>query len=370
MSGTPTLTRAGWRVWPRDPLVFGDGSRAPALVSRDPSVLPPQGATAGFARACFWPERGGDATTAAQGLWLPSPADARVGKDAGGVQALTRPARPAALGVGEGTYLGKNAPAALLPAALDPGAITGKPREPANRLWTLDEHVAWSLGEAIPEAQILAREDRANHLVHLEARVHVGLDDDTGTATPEALFTTSGMRLASHACVALDITGPGTPASGWRAGLGGRSRPASIDHTDPLWPDFTTVRDRYADALSAMRGPVLLRVHLTTPGSFGGCVPPLVGPLARFTLVAACVPEVDTTSGWDLVNRRPRAVRRLVPAGSVYWLRPPAGAKLIDVCGELWGAPLAGAMPNDATLAYPECDGYGQVIPGFMMEIQ
>jgi CRISPR-associated protein Cmr3 len=37
-------------------------------------------------------------------------------------------------------------------------------------------------------------------------------------------------------------------------------------------------------------------------------------------LVAACVPRPETISGWDFAKRQPKRTRRVVRAGSVYWL--------------------------------------------------
>jgi hypothetical protein len=74
----------------------------------------------------------------------------------------------------------------------------------------------------------------------------------------------------------------------------------------------------------------------------------------------------DPVSGWDLQRRRPRAVRRLVPAGSVYIFgRVASPEALLGLCEALWGRSLCAGLEGDpeSFLAPPEHDGYGTVLP-------
>ncbi len=84
------------------------------------------------------------------------------------------------------------------------------------------------------------------------------------------------------------------------------------------------------DALSADVPSVSVRVVLLTPAVFAAGWKPGNDPeqnqlLASRAgveprLVAACVPRAETISGWDFALRRPKATRRLVSSGSVYWI--------------------------------------------------
>ena len=67
------------------------------------------------------------------------------------------------------------------------------------------------------------------------------------------------------------------------------------------------------------------RVVLVTPAIFkSGWKPGLVlAPDEGVTpkLIAAAVQRADVVSGWDLATNKPKPTRRVVPAGSVYWVQ-------------------------------------------------
>jgi len=61
------------------------------------------------------------------------------------------------------------------------------------------------------------------------------------------------------------------------------------------------------------------------------------GPSVRFRLVAASIGKPVPIGGWDMVNRRPRPLRRAVPAGSVYYfeiLNAPSGTNPLKAIAE------------------------------------
>jgi CRISPR/Cas system CMR-associated protein Cmr3 (group 5 of RAMP superfamily) len=75
-----------------------------------------------------------------------------------------------------------------------------------------------------------------------------------------------------------------------------------------------------------------LRLYLLTPALFEheqGWIPDFICPATlkgerdgiQYELIAAALPRAIAVSGWDMVKRQPRLGRRLVPAGSVYFLK-------------------------------------------------
>lgn len=395
----------GWRIEARDPLVFGDGTRQPALMPVHRAWMPPQPTIAGFVRARFWDEENRDRERQARSLldgvslrgpwllehhglsanqstrlWIPAPGDVRWYRD-GNRKVLTKPAHPMSLAGGEGTYISATggAPPPRVVHVADKIGDGVKTQELRFPLWRLEHAVAWSLGES-PSIEELVEFDRNRWPLEREHRVHVGLDDLRGTAEPEALFTSSGIRVREDCAIAVDVSATGGLGSA-RPGtgtLGGRSRPSRV-HVEgaPHWPAFSSVEKKYdrrhrelLEHGKANGRRVLLRLQLVTPGCFGGWIPPREGPLADLTLEAALVPAPTVESGWDMVHRRPRSVRRLVSPGAIYWYSSTDPTQLLDRCRKLWDQPLPSGPghDDDSTRAHPERDGYGQVIPGLQLE--
>ncbi|MCI5168652.1 MAG: hypothetical protein D3903_21790, partial [Candidatus Electrothrix sp. GM3_4] len=90
-------------------------------------------------------------------------------------------------------------------------------------------------------------------------------------------------------------------------------------------------------------------------------------PEIELQLKAFVTPRWQPVSGWDLVRNSQseekqekggpgcaRAVRRMVPAGAVYWFEVKAGYEQLP---ELWLKPVS-------DLEQDQDDGYGLVLPG------
>lgn len=71
-----------------------------------------------------------------------------------------------------------------------------------------------------------------------------------------------------------------------------------------------------------------VRLILATPAIFqDGWKPDLTRePFTGLTLVGACTGRWKAVSGWDLQKRGPKPIRRMVPAGSVYFFECQAGS--------------------------------------------
>ncbi len=166
-----------------------------------------------------------------------------------------------------------------------------------------------------------------------DERVGVGLDPARRRADDGKLFSIQGAAFRDGVGFGVEVEGAELPERDMLR-FGGDGRGALLQTTEdkPLTIDF--------DALcQAGRS----RIILTSPGLFdqGWRLPGMDGD-GRFELagvtgrvVAAAVSRAEVVSGWDLARWRPKAARRAVPTGSVYWLEdlqatPEALGKLAD----------------------------------------
>lgn len=405
MTTTSQATVATWWLEPRDPLVFGDGGRVPALMPRTALELPPQATVAGLVRTAFL-EAAGDFSSEMvhrvlsvrirgpwlvesdpDRLWVPVPADVAL--------ASGELLRPTLLRVAEreGVSWPSAGPAALvhLPSRGRGDTESSSSTRAAAKTealpfayWPLEAVIAWGLGEdprrhfaPHPSSDDLGRRDNAwdplnpagSHPIQRESRVHVAIDPETRSALAEALFSSGGLRLADGFRFAIEVerpdAGPIPELSGLRV-LGGESRTvACSSSTGPLLPAAEHWERRVADSLRSLGSPLGLRVQLITPGSFGGWSPRWPDAI-KASLLAVALNRHQAVSGWNLRAARPRAIRRLVPAGTVYYLGPFADpGSLLETWRLLWGASLSEGEPGDPEtfLAPPAHDGYGIALP-------
>lgn len=382
-----------WLLEPRDPLVFGDGSRIPALAPRHRFLLPPQGTLAGMVRTRFvagqadvskeqardllqirirgpWLARFRGAEPRPE-LWLPVPADVMAIRNEKEKSETYLPSQLLDLGDSEGTLWPAESmrlPMLIQKAERLEGIKTSRPGFP---FWPLEDVVRWSL-----DPQGMTR--KLSRSVFPEYRVHVGIDDTTWTAEPEALFSSAGLRYdTDFGLVAEVLDGrKGHEGSGPVPGdpphlliLGAESRATSCTAvTGPCFPGFDAFRGQFTERIEQLlaHGHGLgLRLQLLTPGFFGGWQPRWPAELEG-RLLAACLDRYVPVSGWDLQAGGPRSVRRLVPAGTVYLLGPFDSAEtVLKLCSQWWGRSLCEGQEGnaDSFLAPPCHDGYGLVLP-------
>lgn len=358
------------------------------------------------------------------------PADARAGAGESGQDALYRGrVVPVNLESGEGVLWPPGFPdlchLILLPERTETGDKLGPPR---RRFWPLDALVSWSLGKDpnTPEFRACVAgveankgpettpDDGRDRSVRPEQRIHVGIEDSTQTADPSILFSSAGQRMASRFAIAVEVdvpdglAGMGPGDRDWVV-LGGESRPSRlVRRPGSGFPTFDDYRRQY-EAQAPRNPPGGLRLQLLShaylppksgaPGETA-CLPswvhdgrhPALPAGLRLRLVALCIDRALAASGWNLQggvpdardqgSRRhsggaPREVRRLVPAGSVYYfqVRDEAGAlvtdqRLVDVCKCLWWERIDPEGPGEQGeparhRAGAGADGYGRVLPGF-----
>ncbi len=288
-------------------------------------------------------------------VW-PAPADALCVEG----QAHVRWLRPRALPAGVRTLGRDDDPAreALALPWLPEG--TGKP-EPTPRWWSEADFALWLAGQTVRKA---AQDERLSLPSRLE--VHLALQPATQTAEESMLFTTPRTEtltgrpahewgLGLRACLPPDFAAREVP-------LGADRRPAWVEKIAPELFDPPAALETSWSAPSAG-----LRLVVVTPGEFDGWRLPgftargreyrgtLPGLAGDFVLRAACVPRSVSVSGWDMARGRPKPLRRLVPAGAVYFLaRASSGGVSFEEARKLWLAQLGAGRE----------DGLGCVVPG------
>ncbi len=289
---------------------------------------------------------------------FPRPTDVRYGSTSPvSLQTLA----PLELGEGEGCDL----PDSLLPVFLQDDDKS-KPADGPN-WWTQKAMLEWLTGST-PNLEELGPVP-----LPVDTRTHVALDPLTLAAHEGQLFQSAGpdfeaQRIKPHR----EISG-----RGWLARrhallarfsetlapsllrLGGEGRLANVSPCD-AWPEIS---DGLKSALEAGRR---IRLILATPALFdGGWKPGWINsdwkgsppqcPGLVLRLRAVAVERWQPISGWDMKERKPKAIRRLAPAGSVYWFEIiEAPSDWIDA---LWLSPISDTEQDRR-------DGFGLAVPG------
>lgn len=313
---------------PRDPLLVRDGR--PFTAGGHARALPfvPSTTLSGLVRTLAGSDQGvfnsalaeQVRTLAVQGpvlrdaageLHFPAPLDALLLKTAAGHPALRRllPTPPAS------PVFTDLSPSGLLPLALEPGTAEGKPDD-MPPFWHWTAYQRWLLADA---ASPHLDGPLGLKLHHVE-RMHVSIDESTGTAREGALFGTSSLDFQDGQGGQLGLLfrteatlTPGTVPFGGERRL---SRLSTVDAAFPACPD---------EVVRHIRDTGCLRLILVTPAIFEQGWHPtrlLDSPEpVSVELCAAAVGRPTVLSGWDLQRGQPKPTRRLAPAGSVYFLK-------------------------------------------------
>jgi CRISPR-associated protein Cmr3 len=298
-------------------------------------------------------------------LYAPRPADAHHfgrGETACCMRAEPRPFDAAC---------GADLPDGLLPVQLAQAPDGKETRGPD--WWAWDDLLDFRRGEEMAHGR-LSEGGWSPHAG--DRRTHVAIDRETLAAKRGQLFQTEGLDFGPPDGIADLPTGDlrllvrtGRPMGAAMAHLGGERRLARIEpRTDGHWPEPP------ADWMQQMRRGKGLVLTLLTPALFAegyrpgwlnepvgagdaqrwaGSPPGLAG--LRLELRAAALGRWQPHSGWDLEQQRPRAGRKLVPAGAVYWFSLLGDADE-DLLSALWLASLCDH-------AQDRLDGFGLALP-------
>jgi len=299
------------------------------------------------------------AREAEQGRWsvcVPQPADAvyvadttRDGSDGSSAVRAVRLA-PMPLPAGVACDL----PDGLIPVQWQDN-VRAKPR-PGPRWWTLSQWEQWQCGQPVRFTDDAQEEEPL-----VSPQVHVALDDYTRAARDGQLYRVDALDFGAS----LGQAGRHHPT--WSFGVfseaqvpaqvavfGGEGRLSAVRPHDgwaePLQrvPSSLSQRAATADRDGTARGVVLT---LLTPAIFaGGWRPgwlsadgigsPPGCPDVRLVLRAAAVERWVPVSGWDLATERPKAMRKAVAAGAVYWFEIAQGT-CAQALQALWLQPLS-----------------------------
>lgn len=304
-------------------------------------------------------------TTGGEALF-PVPCDAEyLAAPAATDQKLWYRMRPRAMPAGDGC----NLPEGMMPLFRSGGASKAPTHAP--EFWTRRDFENWLCDDSADT--VMLRGDEIPSLP-VETRTHVSISRSTQTADDGMLFQTTG----------LDFNSPRLEHGGWKSdryallarlhgaqvksfstfrSVGGEARLAHIREV-PAYPWWPSVDDRLCRALTGCRH---LRLTLVTPALFrqgwrpGWLTLPNSGPSrggVAARLRAAAIPRWQAFSGWQMRPKPggPRAVRRLVPAGSVFWfeLAEPAPDNLAE---RMW---LQSVCDDEQDRK----DGFGLAVPG------
>ncbi len=294
-------------------------------------------------------------------LYLPAPHDCVMRKDSNPEVLRVEP-QPMPEGGGCYWPVGTGA---LLPVMLDLDLYPDDSKsEPGPDWWPFDRYVNWLIGE-IDEMRF---DHRFLEAPVPELRTHVQLDPETGAAEERRLFTTSAIPLwwlprfgrrrkrdrpLNEVCAEVRLT-TRVEAEGWSGAVAAR-----LDHPHPLGGErrlvhWKAVPDSIWDCppqisnhLKEAKG---VRMVLATPAIFsGGWRPDWLdsetltgsppgfpkGSEVQLRLVGLTIERWQAVSGWSLADGGPKAIRRMVPAGGVYFFRPVEGSNPSDLA-KLW----------------------------------
>lgn len=232
----------------------------------------------------------------------------------------------------------------------------------------------WLLGQ-IPTDAIA---NLGIHALPFEHRPHVKIDRKTLASEAGLLFQSSGLdfrptlekssqlepsRWSEYDIVLLAQLNQSIGAGPMLRRLGGEGRLVAVSETPDAWPQPS------APLTQQLKTATHIRLILATPALFNkGALPgwldqDLTGSPPGFDAIqlklhAVACERWQAISGWDLVNKKPWAVRRMVPAGAVYWFEVLAGAEHLP---NLWLQPIS-CQPQD------RLDGFGLALVGLWQQ--
>lgn len=356
-------------IEPRAPLIIRSGRPFDGQAGADEARFPPPSTLAGALRTAhalstdrpFGPELAQIQVCGplpyrveTQHLLVPKPADAHYFWNKTKTEVLLVRAQPRSWGSeGEGCDL----PPGLLPVQLTE-AVQGK-SAPGPVWWAFEDLIAWRTKNS-QKFTVADIAKRGWTPFSGDTRTHVGIDPETYAGEDGKLFQTTGLpfwkdnpskdtHVDQLSIEPIGLLGRiDGQISAALITLGGERRLSGIRPAkNSYWPSIQE------DLIARIRAAGGLTLTLLTPGLFAkGWMP---GSIPGLELVGVACDRWHPHSGWDLANSKPRAGRKLVPAGAVYWYRIRGEVddkSLID----LWLQPIADHQQD-------RLDGFGLALP-------
>lgn len=227
--------------------------------------------------------------------------------------------------------------------------IKGKPANGVS--WWKKEHFFTWLAGKIPT---VCRPDELGWAgPERNLRTHVALDPSSLAARDSMLFQTENMDFGACCTkhgwneerygILARMAGENIAKQVRFCRLGGEGRVCSLVAKDQVWPVMPDM------ILQKLKTAGWIRMVLVTPAIFArGWQPgwlddslqgsPPGFPGVKLRLKSFACSRWQPVSGWDLQKKKPRAVRRMVPAGSVYWFQVEGGSETLE---KLWLRPVS-----------------------------
>jgi CRISPR-associated protein Cmr3 len=308
-------------------------------------------------------------------LYVPQPSDSVYLRDATqNIDQIYR-LQPQALSDVGGNWpmsdMGKSQGKPLLPVQLQ-GDNKSKPVT-GPRHWSLKQLLEWRKSQRAH----MPLPSEASYPPHAETRTHVALKRDTRAAEEGKLFQTTGLDYG-HTRISDTPNNAPFSAHRWHLGarfssqlseglmtLGGERRPSWLANGGCLENALALPQDWPNEGGKATHWlcltlitPALLDNGWADSTWSGQDGLRLGGINIQARLISAALPRWQGISGWNLKDNQPKASRRMVPAGSVYWFELQSDITT-DTLQKLWLAPISSCEQDRA-------DGFGLVVPAMV----
>jgi len=379
-----------YKLSPKQPLIFRDGKPFGTDDNMADTLLFPLPSTIAGAMRTAWAETNEkdykkslkksvigpfltctDTETNTSQLLFPAPADAVCLKPKDKPESYIYRLTPQKIKENEGV----NLPSEKLKPVFMIQDIKGKPAKDSPKFWHQDKLTAWLLDDTSDQ---LTAKDQGVQNLPIETRTHVSIKPKEQTAKQGHLFQTAGLDFgrARH----LEPEGNEKKQWGWEnkefglacqfsgeipetlRTIGGESRLGHIKKQDGLIPECPI------DLSVAINKNRAFRLMLVTPAIFEkGYIPDFIGEETmqgtyhevKLKLHAVAVNRWQAGTSWDMAiaaskkGKGMRSLKRLVPAGTVYWFEF-LESENINV-ESFWLTSIAGERVRD---------GYGITLPG------
>ncbi len=262
----------------------------------------------------------------------------------------------------------------LLPVFLN-SIIKGKPAKDMPKFWKYNNMLNWLLNDN--STDLVARNQGIQNLP-IETRTHVSIDPKTHTARPGYLFQTAGLDFSCRRKTS--STDSNNKNWGWEETvygiacsfqediadtfrtIGGESRLGYIKKEESLIPECPD------ELIKALANATYFRLILITPAIFKkGYIPDWLDEKSlqgnfrnmKLTLKAVSVPRWQAGTSWDMAceaskgGKGMRGLKRLAPAGTVYWFEKEPGSFNAE---GFWLTSISDEHSH-------EQDGYGLTLP-------
>lgn len=373
-----------WLIIPRDPLIFRDGKpftgtpgeRAKSLTFPFPATLagavrtrsgthPQNGFDAGrigdlldkTIQGPFLVELGEDGSIATR--YVPAPADALLVETAEKDMVQRHALTPIKMPEDAHVDLTSLSIVGHVPH------IKEKPYHKSPRYWNWGAMQTWLI-EATDSKEPINPKTIGLEELPREHRTHVSIEPGTQVAREGALFQTSGMefiragteQLKDMRTLALALATDADLEDGVDS-LGGERRIVEWQKTQQAIPEATCPDPIKKKVVDQKR----CRLILATSAYFrAGYLPDATEWKKKHgvEVSAVALSRYQTISGWDYKEKSPKLTRRLVPAGSVYFLTfddKATNKQIEDFIEAVWLRPISDDVPSQR-------DGFGLALIG------